>query len=120
MNGMTADIKGIIASQDGGIADIMAEYPELFVMGYNTDMRSVYEEGGAAASLLDNEKYLGTIVDGHADGTLLGKQMAEYVIEKGYTKVSTVAFPAFAYPNLRSRCGIQKLNEEYNATQNKG
>ncbi len=99
-NAMTKDVVAIIASQDGGIKDIMAEYPELYVAGYNTDMLSVYGDGGANAEAAANEKFLGTICDGHYDGTLTGKQNAKAVIEKGYKKVATITFPGYAYPNL--------------------
>lgn len=41
-NGMTNDVVGLIASQDGGIGAIMEQYPELYVAGYATDMLSVF------------------------------------------------------------------------------
>ncbi|MBN2221978.1 MAG: sugar ABC transporter substrate-binding protein [Vallitaleaceae bacterium] len=99
-NGMTKDVVALIASQDGGIKDIMAEFPELYVAGYNTDMLSVFGEGAAAAELLNNDRFLGTICDGEYDGRITGQQMAAAVIEKGYKKISTIMFPGFAYPNL--------------------
>lgn len=115
-NAMTSDVVALVASQDGGIQNIMDEYPNLYVAGYNTDMNAVYGEGGAAAALQQNEKFLGTICDGYYDGTLLGEQMAEAVIANGYTKVSTIAFPAYAYPNLAAadagfRAAIAAHNE---------
>lgn len=116
-NGMTSDVVGLILSQDGGVSDIMAEYPELFVVGYNTDMRTVFGEDGADASLLDNEKFLGIIVDGHADGAVLGENRANYVIEQGYKKVATIMFPGFAYPNLpEADAAFRATIEEYNET----
>ena len=55
-NAMSDDVVGLIVSQDGGIGAIMEEFPELWVAGYNTDMRSVYgggenggQEGGNAS-----------------------------------------------------------------------
>lgn len=99
-NGMTSDVVGLIMSQDGGIKDIMAEYPELYVAGYNTDMLSVFADDGANKDVASNNKFLGTICDGHYDGTLIGKDYAQAVIEKGYKKVATVMFPAYAYPML--------------------
>lgn len=99
-NGMTSDVVGLIMSQDGGIKDIMAEYPDLYVAGYNTDMLSVFAEDGDNKDVASNAKFLGTICDGHYDGTLIGKDYAQAVIEKGYKKVATVMFPAYAYPML--------------------
>lgn len=99
-NGMTSDVVGLIVSQDGGIKDIMAEYPDLYVAGYNTDLISVFADDGANKDVLTNEKFLGTICDGHYDGTLIGKDYAQSVIEKGYKKVATIIFPGYAYPML--------------------
>lgn len=67
-NGMTNDVVGLIASQDGGIAAIMEQYPELSVAGYATDMISVFAPGGANEAALKNEKFLGTICDGYQNG----------------------------------------------------
>ena len=44
-NGMTNDVVGLIAGQDGGLASIMDEYPELYVIGLDTDLRSVFAGG---------------------------------------------------------------------------
>ena len=99
-NAMTDDVVGMITSQDGGLKDIMEAYPELWVAGYNCDMRSVYAADGANAACATNDHYLGTIADGYGDGFYLGKQLAELVIEGGYKKVALINFPVFAYPNL--------------------
>lgn len=116
-NAMTSDVVAIVSCQDGGIQNIMDEYPNLYVAGFNTDMNAVYGEGGPAAALQQNEKFLGTICDGYYDGTLLGEQMAGAVIEQGYTKVATIAFPAYAYPNLAAAdAGFRAAIEKYNAT----
>lgn len=115
-NAMTNDVVAIIASQDGGIQNIMEEYPDLYVCGYNTDMASVYSEGGASAACATNEKFLGTIVDGYADGTYAGQDYARAVIDGGYKKVATIGFPAYAYPQIAVqdatfRAEIAKYNE---------
>lgn len=116
-NGMTNDVVAIIASQDGGMKDIMQEYPELYVAGYNTDMRSVFVEGGSNQEVLNNEKFLGTIADGFTNGALLGQQYANAVIEKGYKKVSVVIFPEYAYPNLNeANLAFRAAIEEYNSS----
>lgn len=99
-NGMTNDVVGLIASMDGGLLNIMEEYPELYVVGFATDMSSVYTEGGANAACLENDHYLGTICDGFADGADLAQLYYEVILEKGYKKIAIVDFPAFAYPNL--------------------
>ncbi len=116
-NGMTNDVVGIIASQDGGIQNIMDEYPDLYVVGYNTDLLSVYGEDGASAGVLDSDKFLGTIVDGYADGTNTGHDYAQAVINGGYKKVATIIFPAYAYPMMTvADQTFRSEIEEYNAT----
>lgn len=97
-NAMTNDVVGIISSQDGGIQNILEEYPDLYVAGYNTDMASVYKENGASSKAATNEKFLGTIADGFISGVDSGKLYAKGVIEKGYKKVSIINFPVYAYP----------------------
>ena len=116
-NAMTDEVVGLITSQDGGLKDIMEAYPELWVAGYNCDMRSVYAADGANAACATNEKYLGTIADGYADGFFLGKLMARQVIEAGYKKVALINFPVFAYPNLTEAvAGFSAAIEEHNAS----
>ena len=116
-NGMTKDVKAIILSQDGGVVNIMEEYPELYVVGYNTDMASVYDENGASHAVMENEKWLGTMVDGFADGTDRGKMMFDAAVEKGYRKVSIIAFPAYAYPqHTVAANAFIAAAEEYNKT----
>lgn len=116
-NAMTDDVVGMITSQDGGLKDIMEAYPELWVAGYNCDMRSVYAADGANAAVATNDHYLGTIADGYGDGFFLGKQMANLVIEGGYKTVAIINFPVFAYPNLtEADAGFRAAIDEYNAT----
>lgn len=116
-NGMTSDVVGILASQDGGIDAIMDAYPELYVAGFASDMNSVFGEGGASASVLGNDHFLGTICDGFADGTNMGNQYFDAVVEKGYKRISIVNFPGYAYPNQTAAVAafLERL-EEYNAT----
>lgn len=114
-NGMTSDVVGLITSQDGGIGSIMEEFPELYVAGYNTDMRTVFGEDGPDASLLENTNFLGTIADGFSDGANLGEQYAEQVINAGHSKVSVVQFPEYAYPNLgEAAVRFREVIEEHN------
>lgn len=116
-NDMTDDVVGLITSQDGGLAAIMEEYPDLWVAGYNTDMRSVYNADGENSACLSNPKFLGTIADGYGDGYFLGKLIAQQTIDGGYKKVALVNFPAFAYPNLtEADAGYRAAIEEYNKT----
>lgn len=114
---MTDDVVGMIASQDGGLKDIMDAYPELWVAGYNCDMRSVYAADGLNAAVLNNDHYLGTIADGYANGMDLGAVLARQTIDLGYKKVAIVNFPPFAYPNLTEAViGYTAAIEEYNKT----
>ena len=117
-NGMTDDVVGLITSQDGGMAAIMEEYPELWVAGYNTDMRSVYSEGGENAACLSNPKFLGSIADGFVSGFEQGAWEAEYVINAGcYKKLAIINFPAFAYPSLtEADIAFREAITEYNKT----
>ncbi len=116
-NGMTDDVVGIIMSQDGGISDVMAEYPELYVVGYNTDIRSIFNEGGADAGLLENDKFIGLIGDGYSDGALTGQDAAQEIIDGGYKKVATIMFPGFAYPKYpEADAAFRSAIADYNET----
>lgn len=112
-NAMTNDVVGLIASQDGGIQNIMEEYPELYVTGYLNDMASVYGEGGTSAAAANNEKFLGTVADGYVSGVGLGKLYAENVINNGYKKVSIINFPVYAYP--QQAIAAETFRSEINA-----
>jgi hypothetical protein len=115
-NGMTDDVVGLIASQDGGLNAIMEEYPDLWVAGYNTDMVSVYG-GGENASCLENPKFLGSMADGFVDGYEMGENYFERLLTAGYKKIAIVNFPAFAYPNQgEADVAIRELVAEYNKT----
>jgi len=116
-NGMTNDVVGLVASQDGGLQAIMEEYPNLYVAGYNTDMNSVFGEGGENAGVLENDHFLGTIADGHIDGADTVKGYFDTCVAKGFHKVALVNFPGFAYPNLEVAAQAFKgMVEEYNAS----
>ena len=116
-NGMTTDVVGLIASQDGGIGAIMEQYPELYVAGYNTDMTSVFTPGGANEAVLSNPKFLGTICDGFQDGADMGHQYFNVVKEKGWQKISVVNFPGYAYPNQTAAVNAFMADvEAHNAT----
>lgn len=117
-NGMSEDVVGLITSQDGGMAAIMEEYPELWVAGYNTDMRSVYNADGENHSCLSNPKFLGSIADGFVSGYDQGAWEAEYVINAGcYKKLAIINFPFFAYPSLtEADTAFRAAIDEYNKT----
>ncbi|MCI9149107.1 MAG: hypothetical protein HFI42_01225 [Lachnospiraceae bacterium] len=118
-NAMTDDVKALIVSQDGGIADIMAEYPELYVCGFATDLGSVYSPNPYAdnSAVLESDKFLGCICDGFVHGEDTGKAYFDIVVEKGYKKVAQITFPDYAYPQLKVACDtFVSLVEEYNQT----
>ena len=103
-NGMTSDVVGLIVSQDGGVANIMEEYPDLWVVGHNSDFNSIYSDipqVATSAAAKDNEKWLGTLADGHIDGNDTAQQMFDYIQSQGWKSVGIVSFPGFAYPNLQ-------------------
>ena len=115
-NAVTADSAGLIISQDGGLADIMEAYPQLWVAGFGTDMRSVYEKGGENAACLENPKFLGTIAEGGYDGAVLGAVLAQQTIDAGFKKVALVIQPEFAHPAQTEAVeGYTTAIEEYNA-----
>ena len=116
-NGMTDDVVGLVASMDGGLNSIMEEYPELYVVGAATDMRSVYGEGGESAACLEKDHFLGTIAEGYCNGAELGEMYAQQVIDGGYKKVKIIKFPDFAYPTqAESDAAFRAVIEEYNQT----
>ena len=116
-NVMTNDVVGLITTQDGGLAEIMAEYPDLYVAGFMSDMAGVFGEDGAAAACKESDHFLGTVADQCVNGSDLGKVYFDLVVEKGYKKVATIAFPPFAYPQLMvADATFRGLVEEYNAT----
>ena len=116
-NGMTDDVVGIITSQDGGIASIMEEYPDVYVAGYNTDMDSVYSDGGDNAALLTNDHYLGTITDTEYTGEAVAQYYFDEVVKFGYKKVAVVNFPSYAYPSHGvAAATFTDLVNDYNET----
>lgn len=116
-NNMTDDVVGLLASQDGGLQAIMEEYPELWVVGFNADLRSAFDEGGANHGVMEMDHFLGAIYDGYEKGYQTGKDYANFVIEKGYKKISILDFPAFAYPSkLENYEAFMEVINEYNKT----
>ena len=116
-NNMSDDVVGLLASQDGGLQAIMEEYPELYVVGFNSDMRSAFDEGGANHGVMEMDHFLGAIYDGFVKGYESGELYANYVIEQGYKKISILDFPAFAYPSkLEEYESFMKVIDEYNKT----
>ncbi len=97
-NAMTNDVVGLIAMQDGGIGNILDEYPDLYVAGLASDMASVYGADGASAAAATNEKFLGTVAGGYASGVDIGHMYVDQIIESGYKKVAIAMFPGFAFP----------------------
>jgi hypothetical protein len=116
-NAMTNDVVGLIAMQDGGISNILDEYPDLYVAGLATDMGSVYGPEGASASATTNDKFLGTVAGGYASGVDIGKMYFDDVVQKGYKKVAVAMFPGFAYPQYTIADQTFRAEvEEYNKT----
>lgn len=116
-NGMTDDVVGLVASMDGGIDAIMQEYPNLYVVGMASDMRSVYGEGGENAACLNNDHFLGAIAEGYVNGADSGELYAQKVIDGGYKKIKIIKFPIYAYPTqTEAEETLLDRIEEYNAT----
>ena len=121
-NAYTSDVVGLIATQDGGLINIMEEYPDLWVVGFFSDFDAVYtkDESGAytgtSAGVLEKDHFLGLMGDNFISGITLGEAYAQEVIDRGYKKVATCIFPAYAYPkhtvaDAGFRVAIAKYNE---------
>ena len=115
-NAYTSDVVGLIVCQDGGMENIMDEYPDLYVVALNMDADSVFNEDGVYHALMENDHFLGAMGDTWISGEDSGKAYAEKVIEKGYKKVATMIFPPFAYPkhtvaDATFRAEIEKYNQ---------
>ena len=121
-NAYTSDVVGLIANQDGGLINIMEEYPDMWVVGFFSDFDSVYtknENGeyvGTSAGVLEKDHYLGLMGDNYISGVSLGEAYAQEVIDRGFKKVATCIFPAYAYPkhtvaDAAFRAYIAKHNE---------
>ena len=115
-NAYTSDVKGIIISMDGGVVNIMDEYPDLWVVGFFSDMDSVFNEDGPSHDAMNREKFLGNMGDNYISGQALGGAYAKEVIARGYKKVATCIFPVFAYPkhtvaDASFRAAIAAYNE---------
>ena len=122
-NAYTSDVVGLIATQDGGLINIMEEYPDLWVVGFFSDFDAVYtkdENGnytGTSAGVLEKDHFLGLMGDNFISGTALGEAYAQEVIARGYKKVSTCIFPVYAYPkHTVADAGFRAYIAKYNET----
>ncbi len=115
-NAYTSDVVGLIATQDGGLINIMEEYPDLWVVGFFSDFDAVFTPGGTSEGVLQKDHFLGLMGDNYISGKSVGEAYAEEVIARGYKKVSTCIFPIYAYPkhteaDAAFRAYIAKHNE---------
>jgi len=122
-NAYTSDVVGLIATQDGGLINIMEEYPDLWVVGFFSDFDAVYtkDESGAytgtSAGVLEKDHFLGLMGDNFISGTALGEAYAQEVIDRGYKRVSTCIFPVYAYPkHTVADAGFRAYIAKYNET----
>ena len=115
-NSYTSDVVGLISCMDGGLINIMEEYPDLWVVGFFSDYDNVFNPGGTSEGILKKDHFLGLMGDNYISGVDLGEAYAEEVIARGYKKVSTCIFPVYAYPkhtvcDQAFRAYIEKHNE---------
>ncbi len=116
-NAYTSDVVAMIACQDGGLEAIMEEYPDMYVATINSNMDSIYTDGGVNAGLLENDHYLGSIGDGYIAGEDKGHYYADLTISKGVKKIAVMHFPTFAYPDAGIAASTFYADiEEYNKT----
>ena len=116
-NAYTSDVVGLISCMDGGLINIMEEYPDLWVVGFFSDFDNVFNEGGTSAGVLEKDHFLGLMGDNYISGTAVGEAYAEEVIARGYKKISTCIFPVYAYPkHTEADAALRAYIENYNAT----
>ena len=115
-NAYTSDVVGLISCMDGGLINIMEEYPDMWVVGFFSDYDNVFNPGGTSEGILQKDHFLGLMGDNYISGTSVGEAYAEEVIARGYKRVSTCIFPIYAYPKHTEadrafRASIEKYNE---------
>ncbi len=115
-NAYTSDVVGLISCMDGGLINIMEEYPDMWVVGFFSDYDNVFNPGGTSEGILQKDHFLGLMGDNYISGTSVGEAYAEEVIARKYKKVSTCIFPIYAYPkhteaDAAFRAYIAKYNE---------
>ena len=115
-NAYTSDVVGLISCMDGGLINIMEEYPDMWVVGFFSDFDNVFNAGGTSEAVLQKDHFLGLMGDNFISGEALGEAYAQEVIERGYKHVATCIFPAYAYPkhtvaDAAFRAYIAKHNE---------
>ncbi|MBR3272574.1 MAG: hypothetical protein IKF98_01530 [Clostridia bacterium] len=116
-NAYTSDVVGLISCMDGGLINIMEEYPDMWVVGFFSDFDNVFNEGGTSAGVLEKDHFLGLMGDNYISGTAVGEAYAEEVIARGYKKVSTCIFPVYAYPkHTEADAAFRAYIENYNAS----
>lgn len=115
-NAYTSDVVGLISCMDGGLINIMEEYPDMWVVGFFSDYDNVFNPGGTSEGILQKDHFLGLMGDNYISGVALGEAYAQEVIDRGYKRVSTCIFPVYAYPkhtvaDKAFRDYIEKYNE---------
>ena len=115
-NAYTSDVVGLISCMDGGLINIMEEYPDMWVVGFFSDYDNVFNPGGTSEGILKKDHFLGLMGDNYISDVALGEAYAQEVIDRGYKRVSTCIFPVYAYPkhtvaDKAFRDYIEKYNE---------
>ena len=115
-NAYTSDVVGLISCMDGGLINIMEEYPDMWAVGFFSDYDNVFNPGGTSEGILKKDHFLGLMGDNYISGVALGEAYAQEVIDRGYKRVSTCIFPVYAYPkhtvaDKAFRDYIEKYNE---------
>ena len=115
-NAYTSDVVGLISCMDGGLINIMEEYPDMWVVGFFSDYDNVFNPGGTSEGILKKDHFLGLMGDTYISDVALGEAYAQEVIDRGYKRVSTCIFPVYAYPkhtvaDKAFRDYIEKYNE---------
>ena len=114
--------RGIIMNQDMGgaeaILDLCNDY-DAYLGGYWCDFaNSIYATGAPNMAVLQNERFVGSSIDGKATYTLVTEAMFDaIVLQDGHTKVGIATMPAAWYPGqIATGVGhFMELVEEYNA-----
>lgn len=114
--------KGIILNQDMGAAeailDLCKDY-DAYLGGYWCDFaNSIYATGAPNMNVLQNERFVGSAIDGKASTAPVAEAMFDaIVLQDGHTEIGIAVMPVAWYP-MQVSTGVTRFMElvdEYNA-----
>ncbi len=114
--------RGIILNQDMGAAEAILDLCEdydAYLGGYWCDFaNSIYATGAPNMNVLQNERFVGSAIDGHSGCENTAEAMFDAIVKQdGHTEVGIAVMPVAWYP-LQVSTGVNhfmELVDEYNA-----